>query len=430
MDQGGRGGKAGGAGPTATPDRAGRVGPAAAASGIEAALRALVRGEPVIVLDGTDREDEGDLVLAAAGATPEWLAFMIRHTSGILCVPMTDERADALALPLMVADNTDRHRTAFTVSVDLIEGTTTGISAADRCATVRALADPASRPEWFARPGPVFPLRARPGGVLERPGHTEAAVELAHLAGLPPVMVIGELMCPDGRVADRAEIARFAAAHQLVTVTIAELVAYRRAGGTGVTEVAQAAMPTRHGRFRARLLRTADGVEHLALVRGELHGEVLVRVHAECHAGDAFGSLGCDCGDQLDTALAEIDRAGAGVLLYQFGRADRGNNLATVLRAHTRRDPDPTGTDQARSAVGRDLQVVPRLLRALGVTQVCLLTSDPDELAVVRRGGYPHARRRPLVTRHRGVRHRSTTTGRNEPIAGTEARVPALAEVR
>lgn len=415
----------------------------APAAGLAAALQALAQGEPVVVLDDADRENEGDLVLAAATATPEQLAFLIRHTSGILCAPMTDERADQLELPLMVTDNTERHRTAFTVSVDLIEGTTTGISAADRCATVRALADPAARPEQFARPGHVFPLRARPGGVLERPGHTEAAVDLAQLAGVPPVMVIGELMTPDGRVAGREEIAQFVAEHGLASVTIAELVAHRRAtagsdqsASADVTEIARAAMPTRYGRFQARLLRSADGAEHLALVRGDLTGEVLVRVHSECHTGDALGSLRCDCGDQLAAALAEIDRAGSGVLLYQFGHEGRGIGLGAKLRAYALQD---LGFDTVDANIqlglpvdGRDFRAVPKVLRALGVERVCLLTNNPDKLAAVRRGGYPDARRRGLPVRWHAenTRYLATKRDRLGHLSDAPQREPALAEVR
>lgn len=357
----------------------------------------------MVVLDEADRENEGDLVLAAAHATPEQIAFIIRHTSGILCAPMPGARADRLALPQMVVANTERHQTAFTVPVDLIDGNTTGISAADRCRTLRALADPASRPDHFARPGHVFPLRARAGGVLERAGHTEAAIDLAELAGVEPVMVIAEIVTPDGAAADRATLERFATEHRLPTVTIEELVDHRLTHADDVVEVAEAMLPTRHGQFRARLFRTgADGAQHLALVSGDIThaGPVLVRLHSECCTGDALASLRCDCGDQLDAAMTEIARAPAGVLLYQLGHEGRGIGLAAKLQAYALQDQGLDTVDAnlqlGLPVDGRDFTAAARVLRALGIREVCLLTNNPDKLAAVRRGGYPRVQRRPL----------------------------------
>ncbi len=269
---------------------------------VELALAALRRGEFVVVADDTGRENEGDLIIAAERVTPEALAFMVRHTSGLICVAMTEERLEALQLPLMVADNHESQRTAFTVSVDYKHGTSTGISASDRSATLRALADPSTSPSDFVRPGHVFPLRANRRGVLRRRGHTEAGVDLTRLAGLQPAGALCEIVGADGSMLRGRELERFASEHGLVFITIDEIAAYRRSRECLVEHLGTARLPTRHGVFTAHAYRSlVDGHEHVALVRGQVSGasNVLVRVHSECLTGDIFASVRCDCGEQL-----------------------------------------------------------------------------------------------------------------------------------
>src|SRR5919202_3399553 len=271
-------------------------------SSIEGGIRAVAVGELVVVADDEDRENEGDLIMAAEKATPEKLAFMIRHTSGIICQPMTGERLDQLDLPQMVERNTESKRTAFTVSVDAREGTTTGVSADDRATTVTKLADPATGADDFLKPGHIFPLRYREGGVLKRAGHTEAAVDLARLAGLYPAGVLCEIVNDDGTMARLPELERFADEHHLVLLSIADLVRHRRQREKLVKRVSEARIPSPFGEFTAYAYQSVlDGTEHLALVKGEVAGQanVLVRVHSECLTGDVFASLRCDCGNQL-----------------------------------------------------------------------------------------------------------------------------------
>jgi 3,4-dihydroxy 2-butanone 4-phosphate synthase/GTP cyclohydrolase II len=278
-------------------------------SRIEDAIAAIARGEIVVVADDADRENEGDLIIAAEKATPEKLAFIIRHTSGLICVAASGEILDRLNLPQMVSHNTESHRTAFTVSVDWKHGTTTGISAADRSATIRAIGDPDSTAEGFVRPGHVFPLRSKDGGVLERQGHTEAAADLARLAGLQTAGVLCELVNDDGTMMRGEQLGEFARTHGLHVITIADLVAWRRRNEPLVDLTATARMPTRHGVFTAHTFRSRiDGTEHVALVKGDLARaeNVLVRVHSECLTGDILGSLRCDCGVQLELALQKI----------------------------------------------------------------------------------------------------------------------------
>jgi 3,4-dihydroxy 2-butanone 4-phosphate synthase/GTP cyclohydrolase II len=357
---------------------------------VQDALDAFTRGEFVVVLDAADRENEADLVLAAAHMTPEKMAFLLRHTTGIVCVPMPAARADALGLPLMVADNTDRHRTAFTVTVDALEGTTTGVSAADRAATARKLADPAARPEEFARPGHMFPLRAHADGVLGRPGHTEAAVDLAELAGLDPITIISELTRPDGEMARGEDVLDFARRHGLPVIGIADLIAARREA----LEVPAIPLPTAHGDFTARLVRTEpDGGEHLVLTLGDLGGDqpVLVRVHSECATGDLFGSLRCDCGEQLHSGLAAIAAAGRGVLVYERGHEGRGIGLADKFRAYALQDRGADTVDAnlrlGHPADARDFGPAARVLLRLGVRAVTLLTNNPDKVHALREAG-------------------------------------------
>src|SRR6476469_8975900 len=271
-------------------------------STIESALEALRQGRPVLVTDSEDRENEGDVIRAAQTLTDEWLAWTIRHTSGYLCAPVTDVTADRLGLPLMVAENRDPLRTAYTVTVDAAEGVTTGISAADRAQTIRLLADPLSTPESFVRPGHVIPLRAKAGGVLERPGHTEAAVDLCRLAGLAPVGAIGELVHDDGTMMRLPEVRAIGAVNDLPVITIEQLIAWRQLHDR-VETLAETTLPTRHGDFAAIGFRDKlTGDEHVALIspRGATGPNPLVRLHSECLTGDAFGSLRCDCGPQLE----------------------------------------------------------------------------------------------------------------------------------
>ena len=357
-------------------------------SRIEDAIAAVARGEMIVVVDDASRENEGDLILAADKATPEALAFMVRHTSGVVCAAMTAARLEELQLPLMVADNTESHRTAFTVTVDLKRGTTTGISAADRAATIRALASRDAGPADFVRPGHVFPLRARAGGVLERRGHTEAAVDLARLAGLPPCGVLCEVVNDDGSMARPLELVTFAQRHRLHLVSIADLVAYRKRTEPLVRAVAEARLPTPHGVFAARVYRGNDGVEHVALVMGDVRApsdgaraDVLVRVHSECLTGDIFGSLRCDCGAQLDAALEKIASEGRGVVVYLRGHEGRGVGLTRKLHAYKLqeqgRDTVEANLDLGLPVDARSYDVGAQILADLGVTTLRLMSNNP-----------------------------------------------------
>src|SRR5918911_2106855 len=305
---------------------------------IEDAIAAFGRGEMVVVVEDANRENEGDLIMAAQFATAEKLAFFLNHTSGVICIPMTGDRLDALELPPMVVDNTESNRTAFTVSVDYRHGTTTGISAADRAATIAALIDPSTRPSDLARPGHVFPLRAREGGVLNRAGHTEATVDLARLAGLYPAGVLCEVVSQDKQsMARLPELERLAAQHGLPLISIADLIRFRRQREKLVKRVTDARMPTEWGEFTCYVYESLlDGEQHVAMVKGAVQGEdnVLVRVHSECLTGDALGSLRCDCGPQLEQALRLIADAGLGVVVYLRGHEGRGIGLSHKLRAY------------------------------------------------------------------------------------------------
>jgi len=369
------------------------------------AVAAIAAGELVVVVDDADRENEGDLIMAAEAATPEKIAFIVRHTSGVVVMPMLGERLDELDLPLMVAVNTEAHRTQFTVSVDARSGVTTGISAADRATTIAALIDPATRPADLARPGHIFPLRYREGGVLKRAGHTEAGVDLARLAGRYPAAVLCEIVNEDGAMARLPELGRFADRHGLKLIAIADLIRYRRQREKLVRRVAEARIPTRWGPFTAYGYESVlDGEQHLALVKGAVQGErdVLVRVHSECLTGDVFGSLRCDCGPQLDGALAHIAAEGLGVVVYLRGHEGRGIGLAHKLAAYNLqeqgRDTVDANLELGLPVDDREYGIGSQILVDLGVTTMRLLTNNPAKYTGLGGFGLQIVERVPLET--------------------------------
>ena len=354
---------------------------------IEKAVAAIARGEIVVVVDDEDRENEGDLIMAAEFATPEHIAFFLQHTSGVICQPLLGDRCDELDLPLMVTNNTESNRTAFTVSVDYRHGTTTGISSADRAATIRALIDPDIRPADLARPGHIFPLRFREGGVLKRAGHTEAAVDLARMAGLYPSGILCEIVSKDKQdMARLPELEEFCDEHNLLLISIADLVRYRRQSEKLVQRVSEARIPTDYGDFTCYAYRDlVNGDEHIALARGAVQGEdnVLVRVHSECLTGDVFNSMRCDCGPQLDAAMRRIAEAVLGVVVYLRGHEGRGIGIGHKLAAYqlqeAGRDTVDANLDLGLPVDSREYGIGAQILVDLGITTMRLMTNNPSK---------------------------------------------------
>ena len=364
---------------------------------ITRAIKDIADGRPVVVVDDADRENEGDIILAASKATPELLAFMIRYTSGVICAPMRGTDLDRLQLPLMTTQNSEHMRTAFTVTVDALDGVSTGISAADRATTIRKLTDPAAVAGDFVKPGHIFPLRYAEGGVLVRGGHTEAAVDLATLAGLAPVGVLAEIVNEDGTMTRLPGLRTFADTYGLALISIEQLIEHRRRTERLLTRVAQTVIPNDHGSWRAYGYRgDIDGAEHLALVFGDLSAgdgeDVLTRVHSECLTGDVFGSQRCDCGAQLDSAMGQIAERGAGVVLYLRGHEGRGIGLLSKLRAYELQDKGADTVDAnlelGLPADAREYSVAAQLLDDIGVRSVQLLTNNPAKVDALAAHGF------------------------------------------
>jgi 3,4-dihydroxy 2-butanone 4-phosphate synthase/GTP cyclohydrolase II len=373
---------------------------------IEDAIAAIKAGKPVIVVDDEDRENEGDLIFAAELATPELLAFTVRYTSGYICAPLTEEDANRLDLPPMYHTNQDRRGTAYCVTVDAREGVSTGISAADRAHTVSLLADPVTTAADLARPGHVVPLRAKAGGVLRRPGHTEAAIDLAVMAGLRPAGVLCEMVNDDGTMMRLPELRAFAQEHELVIISIADLIAYRRRTERLVQRIAEARLPTEYGSFTAvGYHATHDNAEHVALVYGEIGDgqDVLVRVHSECLTGDVFASVRCDCGPQLHAAMRRVAEEGRGVVLYVRGHEGRGIGLLHKLQAYqlqdNGRDTVDANLELGLPADARDYGTGAQILYDLGVRTMRLLTNNPAKRAGLEGYGLKVVGREALPTR-------------------------------
>lgn len=374
---------------------------------VERAIADIAAGRAVVVVDDEDRENEGDIIFAASKATPELMAWTIRYSSGVICAPMPGAMLDRLEIPLMTPHNKDAYRTAYTISVDARDGTTTGISAADRARTVRTLADSATEPWELTRPGHVFPLRYREGGVLVRRGHTEAAVDLCRLAGLTPAGVLVEVVNDDGTMKRAPELRAFADEHGLAMISIEDLVRYRRRVERHVVREAETRLPTRHGEFTAiGYTITVDDSEHVALVYGDPatltdDGPVLTRVHSECLTGDVFGSNRCDCGPQLDEAVARIVEEGRGVVVYLRGHEGRGIGLVAKLQAYQLqdggRDTVDANLDLGLPADARHYGAATQILKDLGVEEVRLLTNNPDKVSSLEDYGIKVAERVPLT---------------------------------
>jgi 3,4-dihydroxy 2-butanone 4-phosphate synthase/GTP cyclohydrolase II len=401
------------------------------AATIPEAIEAIRRGEMVVVVDDEDRENEGDLIVAASFATPQTMAFLVRHTSGLICAAVTAARADELDLPLMVRRNTEAQRTAFTVTVDYVHGTTTGISAGDRSASAMALVDPGATRNDFSRPGHLHVLRARDGGVLKRAGHTEAAVDLARLAGLPPAGVLCEVVSADGlEMARRVELEAFAEEHGLLLVTIADLVRHRRQTEQLVRPIASARIPTEYGDFQCVAYESDLDVEtHLALVKGDPAGkdDVLVRVHSECLTGDVFGSERCDCGAQLHEAMRLVAEEGLGVIVYLRGHEGRGIGIANKLDAYRLQD---SGLDTVDANVhlglpidSREYGIGAQILVDLGITTMRLLTNNPAKRGGLEGFGLEITGRLPILTEPNpeNIRYLRTKRDRMGHLLGADA---------
>ena len=389
-------------------------------SSIEQAIEAVKKGEYVIIVDDAERENEGDLFIAAEKITPENINFMATHARGLICVPMLPERLEELRIPLMVRDNATPLETAFTDSVDAKVNVSTGISAGDRAVTVEVLIDPSTRPDDLGRPGHVFPLRYREGGVLMRAGHTEAAVDLAKISGLYPAGVICEIMNDDGSMARMDDLEKYSKKWGIQIVTIAQLIEYRRTHESLVERAGESLLPTTHGDFRAYGFKSSiDSDEHIALVMGEIKEDepVLVRVHSECVTGDAFGSLRCDCGEQVDLALQQIAKEGTGVFLY-MRQEGRGVGLHNKLRAYALQD---TGMDtvEANQKIGfppdlRDYGVGAQILVDLGVRKAKLLTNNPRKIVGIDAYGLEIVERIPIVVPPNDFNRRYLDTKRDK----------------
>ncbi len=374
--------------------------PAVRLDTVERAVADIAAGKAVVVVDDEDRENEGDLIFAASKSTPELMAFTVRYSSGVICAPVTAATLDRLGIPLMTPHNRERMRTAYTVSVDARDGISTGISAADRSHTVRTLIDSATEAFELVQPGHVFPLRYAEGGVLVRPGHTEAAVDLARLAGLEPAGVISELVNDDGTMKRGQQLREFADEHGLSMISIEQLIHHRRRHENHVVRVAETRLPTSYADFTAYGYRiTVDGGEHLALVLGDVSGEepVLTRVHSECLTGDVLGSRRCDCGPQLDEALRRIAEEGRGVVVYLRGHEGRGIGLVAKLQAYQLqdggRDTVDANLDLGLPADARHYGAATQILRDLDIASVRLLTNNPEKVSGLEEYGVPVAER-------------------------------------
>jgi 3,4-dihydroxy 2-butanone 4-phosphate synthase/GTP cyclohydrolase II len=402
---------------------------------IDDAVEDIRAGKIVIVVDDADRENEGDFIMAAEKATPEALNFMVTNGRGIVCMPVTAQRLDELRIPLMVSQNNESHGTAFAVSIDVRGRTTTGTSAFDRAATVRAIADPELSPADVQMPGHVFPLMAREGGVLRRAGHTEATVDLARLAGLYPAGVLCEVLHPDGSMARLPELVRVASEHGLKLISIADLIEHRRRHERLVERTAEAVIPTEHGEFTAYTYESVlDRHVHVALVLGEVgDGEgVLVRVHSECLTGDVFGSLRCDCGEQLRHAVERIGREGRGVILYVRGHEGRAIGLTHKLRAYQLQEQG-RDTVEANEELGfpadpRDYGIGAQILADVGVRTMRLLTNNPSKRAGLEGYGLAIVERVPLETRP-NARNIEYLRTKREKMGHILGRLDAMPEV-
>ena len=372
---------------------------------IREAIDAIAAGKFVVVVDDEDRENEGDLIIAAESVTAEDMAFMVKYTSGVVCCAITNERADALHLPLMVANNTEAMGTAFTISVDVAEGTSTGISASDRSLTCKALANGHIAASGFARPGHVFPLRARAGGVLKRAGHTEAAVDLATMAGLAPAGVLCEIVSDDGTMARLPELIKFAQTHDIPIISIADMIRYRNRHERLVERFSSARIPTIYGEFSAHIYRSSlDDVEHLAFVFGDLNENEtpLVRVHSECLTGDVLGSLRCDCGSQLDLAMKLVAENGSGAIIYLRGHEGRGIGLGHKMRAYALQD-EGMDTVDANVALGfapdsREYGIGAQIIADLGIQKMRILTNNPAKYGGLQGYNLEIVERVPLIS--------------------------------